>query len=175
VASEKQNEANRLNAFKGGPKTEAGKAAVRLNAVSHGLLCKETLLPGEDGCRLAALRRQYLEELQPVGELENLLVDRIASSTWRLKRAVHDVKRQVRTGCDHGFGSWDVYMRYETALERQIFKALHELQDLQTSRLAKADAAAQAAGEEALSPEEKAAAEFTSNYFKNSPLFNDES
>lgn len=56
MTTEKQIEANRLNALKGGVKTGQGKAAVRLNAVSHGLLSKEVLLPGEDGCRLATLQ-----------------------------------------------------------------------------------------------------------------------
>ena len=145
MASEKQIRANRLNALKGGVKTEAGKAAVRLNAVSHGLLSKEVLLSGEDGCRLAALRRQYLVELQPVGELETLLVERIVSSSWRLRRALHYEKTHNKTGGNYRFGSWHIYMRYETALEHQIYKALHELQSLQASRLVKQAAAAQAA------------------------------
>ncbi len=50
MASEKQVRANRQNAQKStGPKTPEGKAAVRLNAAKHGLLSKETLLPGEVG------------------------------------------------------------------------------------------------------------------------------
>ena len=49
MTSEKKAEANRRNALKStGPKTPEGKDAVRLNALKHGLLSEEILLPGED-------------------------------------------------------------------------------------------------------------------------------
>jgi hypothetical protein len=49
MTSDKQGAANRRNAQKStGPKTPEGKAAVRLNAMKHGLLSKDVLLPGED-------------------------------------------------------------------------------------------------------------------------------
>ncbi len=49
MASEKQDRANRLNAQKStGPKTPQGRAAVRLNVAKHGILSKDSLLPGED-------------------------------------------------------------------------------------------------------------------------------
>jgi hypothetical protein len=49
MTSPRKAEANRRNAQKStGPKTPEGKDAVRLNALKHGLLCREVLLPGED-------------------------------------------------------------------------------------------------------------------------------
>ena len=49
MTSEKKAEANRRNALKStGPRTPEGKAAVRLNALKHGLLSQAVLLPGED-------------------------------------------------------------------------------------------------------------------------------
>jgi hypothetical protein len=46
---DKQAKANIRNARKStGPRTPEGKAAVRLNAVKHGLLSKDVLLPGDD-------------------------------------------------------------------------------------------------------------------------------
>ena len=87
MTSEKQARANRKNALEStGPKTPEGKAAVRLNALKHGLLSRETLLPGEDEEALTELSDLLREELQPVGELQNLLVDRIISAYWRLSR-----------------------------------------------------------------------------------------
>ena len=78
--------ANRQNALKStGPKTPDGKAAVRLNALRHGLLSEEILLPGEDEEALRELAEGLRSELQPVGELEGLLVDRITSLLWRLR------------------------------------------------------------------------------------------
>ena len=85
MTSDKQARANRQNALKStGPKTPEGKDAVRLNALKHGLLSQEILLPGEDEGALRELGERLRAELQPVGELENLLVDRIIASYWRL-------------------------------------------------------------------------------------------
>jgi hypothetical protein len=87
MTSEKKAEANRRNALKStGPKTPEGKDAVRLNALKHGLLSQEILLPGEDEEALRELSERLRAELQPVGELENLLVDQIIASYWRLRR-----------------------------------------------------------------------------------------
>ena len=80
MTSDKQVQANRRNALKStGPKTPQGKDAVRLNANKHGLRSQEVLLPGEDEEALKELDENLRAELQPVGELENLLVDRIIS------------------------------------------------------------------------------------------------
>ena len=87
MTSDKQVRANRQNALKStGPKTSEGKAAVRQNALKHGLLSQEVLLPGEDEAALKELGECLRAELQPVGELENLLVDRIIAAHWRLRR-----------------------------------------------------------------------------------------
>ena len=87
MTSEEKAQANRRNALKStGPKTPEGKSAVRLNAVKHGLLSQEVLLPGEDEAALTELGVRLRDELQPLGELENLLVDRIITAYWRLRR-----------------------------------------------------------------------------------------
>jgi hypothetical protein len=88
MTSEKQARANRRNALKStGPKTPKGKATVRHNALRHGLLSRDVLLPGEDEDALRELGEHLWDELQPVGALESLLVNRvISSSTWRLQR-----------------------------------------------------------------------------------------
>lgn len=87
MTSEKQAEANRRNALKStGPRTPEGKNAVRLNALKHGLLSQEILLPGEDEETLRELGEHLRAELKPVGVLESLLVDRIVSGYWRLRR-----------------------------------------------------------------------------------------
>ncbi len=88
MTSEKKIEANRQNAQKStGPRTPEGKAAVRLNALTHGLLSQQVLLPGEDADALRELDELLRAELQPVGVLENILVDGIIVDCWRLRRA----------------------------------------------------------------------------------------
>lgn len=87
MISNKQLAANRLNAQKStGPKTEEGKAVSRLNSLRHGLLAQDVVLPGENESAFDALYEQLREEFSPQGELEFCLVERIATSCWRLRR-----------------------------------------------------------------------------------------
>jgi hypothetical protein len=200
VTSDKQNRANRRNARKStGPKTPEGKAAARHNALKHGLLSQEILLRGEDGEALRALGESLRDELRPVGELENLLVDRIIAACWRLRRVgrveagifaweryeelaqraereaqgyvwiLPDDAGQPPNAHIVNQGSYDQALsraqqmreeqqdetvtlgrtfardadkanafsklsRYETTIERSLYKALHELQRLQSAR-----------------------------------------
>ena len=101
MTSDKQVQANRRNALKStGPKTPLGKSAVRMNANKHGLRSQEVLLPGEDEEALKELDENLRAELQPVGELENLLVDGIVAAHWRLRRL-----RRVEAG----IFTWELY------------------------------------------------------------------
>jgi transcription termination factor NusB len=87
MATEKQIAANRANASKStGPKSAQGKGAVRRNALQHGLLARESMLPGEEPHELEALGRRLRDQLQPEGELEELLVDQMLASVWKLRR-----------------------------------------------------------------------------------------
>jgi hypothetical protein len=87
MTGDKQADANRRNALKStGPKTPKGKDAVRLNALKHGLLSQEVLLPGEDEAVLKELGERVRTELQPAGELEDLFVEQILAAIWRLRR-----------------------------------------------------------------------------------------
>ena len=89
MTSEKKAEANRRNAPKStGPRTPEDKNAVRLNAMRHGLLSKEVILSGEGADAPRNLEENLRAELQPIGELENALVDRITAAIWRLSRLV---------------------------------------------------------------------------------------
>src|SRR5918998_2315579 len=101
MTSKKKIQPNRRNAQRStGPKTPEGKAAVRLNANKHGLRSQEVLLPGEDAKALKELDENLRAELQPVGELENLLVDGIIAAHWRLRRL-----RRVEAG----IFAWELY------------------------------------------------------------------
>ncbi|MDP9486707.1 MAG: hypothetical protein M3Q49_13145 [Actinomycetota bacterium] len=204
MTSDKKTQANRRNSLKStGPKTPEGKAAVRYNATKHGLLSKDVLLPGEDEAALRELGERLGEELQPIGELESLLVDRIIASHWRLRRlgrveagiflwqryeeGAERAQQEARTyegdkrlsdmlekvndfmptdekkreealtrvrelkakqGTEtaalggtfirdaDGANAFSKLSRYETTIERSLYKALHELQRLQAARYA---------------------------------------
>lgn len=152
MTTTKQHAANRQNAQKStGPKTPEGKAVVALNAMKHGLLSRYVLLPDEDEAALVELGKRLRAHLQPVGELEVLLVDRLVTAAWRLRRvlaietSVFEAYRAkdspqsqpVSLGSvvlrDHGDRLTRV-LRYETTIERGLYKALHELQRLQAAR-----------------------------------------
>ncbi len=90
MATELQKRANRANSLKStGPQTDAGKVAVRLNAVRHGLLSSAPIMAGEDESEFNELGAQLQSELKPVGLLETQTVNRMAGFLWRLRRAQH--------------------------------------------------------------------------------------
>ena len=70
-----------------GPNTDRGKAAVRLNAVKHGLRSDAPVLPGESFSDWQRHLEGISESLQPEGHLETVLAEIIASLLWRLRRA----------------------------------------------------------------------------------------
>src|ERR687893_3042384 len=182
-----------------GPKTPQGKAAARQNALRHGLLSAELLVPGEDEAAFKELSERLRGELRPVGELEGLLVERVIVAAWRLRRLgrveagifawerleelAQRAEREARAyeqppeddfmkyvnislsnGEKHsealsraqqmrseqgaeiatlgrtfardanGANAFSKLSRYETTIERGLYKALHELQRLQASR-----------------------------------------
>ena len=89
MTSERQIAANRANALHStGPRTPEGKAAVRNNALRHGLLARDVVLPEEDLDAFEDLLNQVRADLSPVGPIEELLVDRVVSFMWRLGRSV---------------------------------------------------------------------------------------
>ena len=80
-------EANRLNAQKStGPRTAAGKRRASMNGVSHGIFCNDIVLPRESATLFKAFRDAFLFQLQPRNIVELMLVDRIVTANWKLKR-----------------------------------------------------------------------------------------
>jgi hypothetical protein len=142
MTSLRQLEANRRNAEKStGPRTPRGKAVVAGNAIRHGLVAREILLRGESEGELAAFAARLRAQLAPADELERLLVDRIAAAAWRLRRlarveaALFDEEERPANAFSHfGREKMAVLSRYETTLERSLYRALHELQRLQAER-----------------------------------------
>ena len=73
MTSQRQIQANRRNAKKStGPLTDAGKAAVALNGIRHGLLSRHVLIKGESEADLVGFGKRLRGQLAPVGELELL-------------------------------------------------------------------------------------------------------
>ena len=84
-------EANRKNASKStGPKSIQGKQTVASNAMKHGFLSRVAVIKDRDGGEsqdeFDQLHTKLRANLQPVGCMEDLLVERIAVSHWRKRR-----------------------------------------------------------------------------------------
>lgn len=136
MVTDKQLEANKENAQLGGVKTPEGKTVSKYNALKHGLLSQQVLKKGEDEVPLLELQKRLRNELKPLTELEHLLVDRIAANIWRLRRALgFEASIMYEYSGETGLKkAADTFFRYETMLERGIYKALHELQRIQAAR-----------------------------------------
>jgi hypothetical protein len=69
-----------------GPRTPQGKARSKLNALKQGLFSKAVLLESESPAEYESLLNALREGLQPHGELEEVLVEKLATILWRERR-----------------------------------------------------------------------------------------
>lgn len=69
-----------------GPRTPQGKQRSKLNAKKHGLFFKDVLLAGESQSEYRALLDGLREYWHPVGTMESIEVEKLATETWRLRR-----------------------------------------------------------------------------------------
>jgi len=105
--SQKQIAANQANAKKStGPKTAAGRDASKFNALKHGILSKAVLVRGtnlqESHQEYMELQERFRRELQPLGPLEEMLVDQIVTTHWRLRRVLAAEAGEIALSVDGG-------------------------------------------------------------------------
>jgi hypothetical protein len=96
AVSARKIEANRANASKStGPRTPEGKARSSRNAsVTHGFYSSRILLDGEDAGELEELRQELVRDLRPSGTAELLIVERLVTAHWKLRR-LHECERRM--------------------------------------------------------------------------------
>ena len=89
IRTEKQKAASRLNGRKSqGPITRMGKDRVRLNALTHGLTAKTTVLLHENKDQFQSLLISLLDDFRPATDAEFLCVEEMAMAKWRLRRVI---------------------------------------------------------------------------------------
>jgi hypothetical protein len=103
----KQIEANGRNAQKStGPRTPAGKAVSKMNAMKHGILSRQVLVRGrhlnESSRELGALHRRFWQQVNPVGPMEEMLMDEIVTAHWRRRRALTAESGEIALSVDGG-------------------------------------------------------------------------
>ena len=69
----------------GGPRTQAGKARSKRNAVKHGIL-SQAVLRHESQSEYDSLARGLRRDLMPYGRLEEMLVEKLGIILWRYRR-----------------------------------------------------------------------------------------
>jgi len=131
--------ANRRHAQKStGPKTSRGKTISAWSSTRHGLLSNRLLLLyGRSKKQFTRLLRSLQLDLEPVGTLEEVLVEKIAHEYWRVGVAAFHEAEDLSQATPFKRTSIDRLVRYQTTINRQFFQAMNQLERLQ--RLRKGD------------------------------------
>ena len=132
AVSERKLRANRENAKKStGPKTQGGKAVVRLNAVKHGILASEAVIKAgegmEDGQAFRDILNGLREDFNPQSTLEELLLEKAAVILWRWRRILRYELGAIRTQADEAVEAWrkERQGKYQRALqEKELYPNL---------------------------------------------------
>lgn len=143
-----------------GPRTPEGKRASSLNAVRHGLTSQLVVFPGEDNLPYEAFRSKLAAELDPKTTVEEMFVQTICDTQWRLERArkteanilalvyfealpaalaeIEDPQHRAAMLEAHATVKYDRSLRnlqiQEARLQRTLFKSVAELDLIQNTR-----------------------------------------
>ncbi|MBU1811078.1 MAG: hypothetical protein KJ629_08065 [Candidatus Omnitrophica bacterium] len=140
MTTEKQHKANRENALVStGPVTPEGKALVSQNAVKHGIFAKDLIITTGDGKEDAREYRELLDglilSLKPSGQMECLLVEKIAVDYWRLRRVLRFESGSIRKILDMAISDYydkaDYFGNKEHKGNEEIDEEISEYQDTQ--------------------------------------------
>lgn len=115
-------EANRKNALMStGAVTEEGKEIVSKNAVKHGVFAKDLIIASGDGREnedeYRELLHNLIESLNPSGQMEHLLVEKIAVDFWRLRRVLRFETGSIRKYLDMAI--YDYYNKTDLHGEKE--------------------------------------------------------
>lgn len=88
-----------------GPRTIAGKERSKLNAVTHGIFSSAIVLKNESQSEYDCLLHELRDAVQPIGMLEDILVENLATLTWRRRRLLIAEGAEIQKGAD--FLEWD--------------------------------------------------------------------
>jgi len=143
MTTEKQVEANKQNALVStGPASSEGKAIVAQNAVKHGIFAKDLIITTGDGKEDAQEYRELLDgliiSLNPVGQMECLLVEKISVDYWRLRRVLRFETGSIRKLIDMAINNYYTKTDYlgtrENKSNEEIDEEIDELRSRQTKQ-----------------------------------------
>jgi hypothetical protein len=134
-----------------GPNTPEGKLRSSQNAVSHGLLSDSVVLSGESVEGFNTIVAQHLERFGPVDGVEQGMIEEMAASYWRMRRAWAIENELLTQGLDTQPEGDDrgritasfrqlasspelaLLHRYETRLHMMYQRAIHNIILLRTA------------------------------------------
>ena len=88
-----------------GPRTPHGKNRSKNNATKHGIFSNVVVLQGESRPDYESLLDGLRESFQPVGSLEEILVEKLAALLWRHRRVINAEGAEIRKKRE--FLEWD--------------------------------------------------------------------
>ncbi|KKS44569.1 MAG: hypothetical protein UV05_C0004G0004 [candidate division CPR1 bacterium GW2011_GWA2_42_17] len=139
MTTEKQIKANKQNALVStGPVTPGGKALVAQNAVKHGIFAKDLIISAGDGKEDEQEYRELLDgiilSLNPSGQMECLLVEKIAVDFWRLRRVLRFESGSIRKVLDMAISDYYNKVDWQGIKEHKTDEELDEkIAEYQTS------------------------------------------
>jgi hypothetical protein len=160
MSSQRKINSARANGAKShGPKTDAGRKASSLNAVTHGLYAKGVILANESSEEHKEMLASYTQQFHPEGRAEMDLVEEMVAAKWRQRRLwaietdlLEDEMLQQTEKLDQDGTSYDpitplsfaydalaskslpFLSRHESRLERTYYRALKTLLELRRLR-----------------------------------------
>ena len=133
MTTKKQLEANKQNALVStGPVSPEGKALVSQNAVKHGIFARDLIITSGDGKEDQQEYNELLDglivSLTPSGQMECLLVEKIAADYWRLRRVLRfetgSIRKQLDTAIDDYYNKMDYFGNKEHKTKKEINKEM---------------------------------------------------
>jgi hypothetical protein len=112
------------------PAPTEGYAAVRYNALKHGILSGSVVLPYEDEDAFSRLLAALIEEHRPAGMTEQHLVEDLAAIIWRKRRVLLAEGAQINSGLKSAVSSPRFVVPAAAPLERGISGEGVDLSDL---------------------------------------------
>ncbi len=118
-----------------GPKTPAGKAVSARNATTHGLFCRQTVLPhlGEDPQAYRTLLLTLYQQFDPRTVVERQYLELWADASWKLRRLSRfeaQVWENDQLDEDARLLKLERVLRLQASVRRQLDKALAMLSKL---------------------------------------------
>jgi len=112
------------------PAETGNYAAVRFNAMKHGVLSRHVVLLHEDRAEFDTLRDALIVEHQPSGATELHLVEELAGILWRKRRVLMAEGAKINEGLRSAANSPELMMPAAVPLERGLSGKNVDFQDL---------------------------------------------